>query len=174
MNKLETFTLGESSHVPTFLSGESIYRCLMNFYLRNLLIIVNQRGWKKSIRLVTLNTANSIVSLDRSKRFILKEKIMILVSEGKIIIVQDETAEANNASVETNQQKCSRLLFMPNTTFLRFGSLALIWSWCSEEKTWGFTRYREPHRKWNLCLDFFYSYEGETSSILRIRLPKTR
>lgn len=125
-NKLEAFTPGESSHVPTFLSGESIYRCLMNFYLRNLLIIVNQRGWKKSIRLVTLNTANSIVSLDRSKRFILKEKIMILVSEGKIIIVQDETAEANNASVETNQQKCSRLLFMPNTTFLRFGSLALI------------------------------------------------
>ncbi|KAG5591245.1 hypothetical protein H5410_041759 [Solanum commersonii] len=41
-----------------------------------------------------------------SKCFILKEKIMMLVSKGKIIIDQDETAEANHASVAPNQQKC--------------------------------------------------------------------
>ncbi|WMV44440.1 hypothetical protein MTR67_037825 [Solanum verrucosum] len=51
-----------------------------------------------------------------SKCFILKEKIMMLVSEGKIIIDQDETTEANHASVAPNQKKCSR------STFLQFGS----------------------------------------------------
>ena len=45
---------------------------------------------------------------------------MMLVSEGKIIIDQDETAEANHASVAQNQNKCSR------STFLQFGSLTSI------------------------------------------------
>ena len=39
-----------------------------------------------------------------SKCFILKEKVMMLVSEGKIIIDQDEFAEANHASVAPNQR----------------------------------------------------------------------
>ena len=62
----------------------------------------------------------------KSKCFILKEKIMMLVSEGKIIIDQDETLEANHASVAPNQKKCSRSSSMRNTPFLRFGSLAPI------------------------------------------------
>ncbi|KAH0748540.1 hypothetical protein KY290_027772 [Solanum tuberosum] len=55
-----------------------------------------------------------------SKYFILKEKIMMLVSEGKIIIDQDETTEANHSSVAPNQKKCLRF------TFLQFGSLTLV------------------------------------------------
>ncbi|XP_015169872.1 uncharacterized protein [Solanum tuberosum] len=55
-----------------------------------------------------------------SKCFILKEKIMMLVSEGIIIIDQDDKAEANHASVAPNQKKCSR------STFLQFGSLTPI------------------------------------------------
>ncbi|KAK4716612.1 hypothetical protein R3W88_014950 [Solanum pinnatisectum] len=53
-----------------------------------------------------------------SKCFILKEKIMMLVSEGKFIIDLDETAEANHASVAPNQKKFSRSQSMSNTTFL--------------------------------------------------------
>ena len=51
---------------------------------------------------------------------------MMLVREGKIIIDQDETLEANHASVAPNQKKCSRSSSMRNTPFLRFGSLAPI------------------------------------------------
>ena len=51
---------------------------------------------------------------------------MMLVSEGKIIINQDETVEANHASIAPNQTKCSMSLSILNTTFLRFGSLAPI------------------------------------------------
>ena len=48
----------------------------------------------------------------------------MLVSEGKIIIDLDEMAEANHTSVAPNQKNFSRLSSIPNTTFLRFGSLA--------------------------------------------------
>ncbi|KAH0781243.1 hypothetical protein KY290_000841 [Solanum tuberosum] len=60
-----------------------------------------------------------------SKCFILKEKIMMLVSEGKIIIDMDETREGNHAGVASNQKKCSRSQIMPNTLFLLFGSFTL-------------------------------------------------
>ena len=51
---------------------------------------------------------------------------MMLVSEGKIVINQDETAEANHASVAPNRKKCSRSPSVPNATFLQFGSLAPV------------------------------------------------
>lgn len=61
-----------------------------------------------------------------SKCFILKEKIMMLVSEGKLIIYQDEIAEENHANVAPNKNKWSSSPSIPNTTFLRFGSLTHI------------------------------------------------
>ncbi|KAH0738024.1 hypothetical protein KY290_036729 [Solanum tuberosum] len=42
-----------------------------------------------------------------SKSFILKEKITMLVSEGKIIIDMDEAVDANQFSVAPNKKKCS-------------------------------------------------------------------
>ncbi|KAK4733917.1 hypothetical protein R3W88_008178 [Solanum pinnatisectum] len=54
------------------------------------------------------------------------EKIMMLVSEGKIIIDMDETLEANHASVAPNQTKCSRSQIMPNTISLQFKSFTPI------------------------------------------------
>ena len=49
-----------------------------------------------------------------------------MLSEGKIIIDQDETAKANHSSVAPNQKKFSRSSSIPNTTILRFRSLAPI------------------------------------------------
>ncbi|KAH0634868.1 hypothetical protein KY284_037654 [Solanum tuberosum] len=61
-----------------------------------------------------------------SKSFILKEKITMLVSEGKIIIDMDETVDANQFSVAPNKKKCSRSQIMPNTISLQFGSYSPI------------------------------------------------
>ncbi|KAH0725031.1 hypothetical protein KY284_000896 [Solanum tuberosum] len=61
-----------------------------------------------------------------SKCFILKEKIMMLVSEGKIIIDMDETTEENHASVVSNQKKCSKSQIMPNTISLQLGSFTPV------------------------------------------------
>ena len=61
-----------------------------------------------------------------SKYFIWQEKILRLLSEGKIIIDQDGKEKANNASLAPNQKKCCRSSSIPNTTFLRFGNLVPI------------------------------------------------
>ncbi|KAH0686101.1 hypothetical protein KY284_016654 [Solanum tuberosum] len=50
-----------------------------------------------------------VVGHPTSKCFILKEKIMMLVSEGKINIDMDETTEANHASVSLNEEKSTKM-----------------------------------------------------------------
>ncbi|XP_070026209.1 uncharacterized protein [Nicotiana sylvestris] len=47
---------------------------------------------------------------------------MALVSEGKIVIDMDETAEANYASIALKEKKCSRLQNVSSIAFLQFGS----------------------------------------------------
>ncbi|XP_009770181.2 uncharacterized protein [Nicotiana sylvestris] len=47
-----------------------------------------------------------IISHPTEKCFVLKEKIIALVSEGKIITDMDETAEANHASIAIKEKKC--------------------------------------------------------------------
>ncbi|KAH0743198.1 hypothetical protein KY290_031191 [Solanum tuberosum] len=51
---------------------------------------------------------------------------MMSVSEGKIIIDQDETTKENHASVAPSQMKYSRSQSMSNTTLFQFGSLTPI------------------------------------------------
>ncbi|OIT19444.1 hypothetical protein A4A49_55051, partial [Nicotiana attenuata] len=63
-----------------------------------------------------------IISHPTEKCFVLKEKIMALVSEGKIIIDMDETAKANHASIALKEKKCSKLHNMSSTASLQFGS----------------------------------------------------
>ncbi|OIT31183.1 hypothetical protein A4A49_55384, partial [Nicotiana attenuata] len=63
-----------------------------------------------------------VISHPTEKCFVLKEKIMALVSEGKIIIDMDETAEANHASIALKEKKCSKLHNVSSTNFLQFGS----------------------------------------------------
>ncbi|OIS96953.1 hypothetical protein A4A49_50530 [Nicotiana attenuata] len=63
-----------------------------------------------------------VISHPTEKCFVLKEKIMALVSEGKIIIDMDETAEANHASIALKEKKCSKLHNVSSTAFLQFGS----------------------------------------------------
>ncbi|OIT29925.1 hypothetical protein A4A49_51406 [Nicotiana attenuata] len=65
-----------------------------------------------------------VIDLPESKRpeEIGKEKIMAFVSEGKIIIHMDETAEENHASVALKEKKCSKLHNVSRTAFLQFGS----------------------------------------------------
>lgn len=52
-----------------------------------------------------------VIGHPTGKCFVLKEKIMTLVSEGKIIIDMDETMDAKHASV-VDRQKCSMPLTM--------------------------------------------------------------
>nr|XP_016503175.1 PREDICTED: uncharacterized protein LOC107821263 [Nicotiana tabacum] len=63
-----------------------------------------------------------VISHPTEKFFVLKEKIMALVSEGKIIVDMDETVEANYASVVPKEKKRSRLQNMSSNAFLQFGS----------------------------------------------------
>ncbi|OIT05051.1 hypothetical protein A4A49_04639 [Nicotiana attenuata] len=63
-----------------------------------------------------------VISHPTEKYFVLKEKIMTLVSEGKIIIDMDETEEANHASIALKVKKCSRLQNASSTAVLQFGS----------------------------------------------------
>ncbi|KAH0706244.1 hypothetical protein KY285_010749 [Solanum tuberosum] len=103
-----------------------------------------------------------------SKCFILKEKIMMLVSEGKIIIDQDETTEANHASVAQNQNKCSR------STFLQFGSLTPI-EVDFPRKTLEGSLEIDNHKEnevdgWTLVTH----KKRRHQAVFRVRLPKTR
>ncbi|KAK4730001.1 hypothetical protein R3W88_022989 [Solanum pinnatisectum] len=109
-----------------------------------------------------------ILSYLTSKCFILKEKIMMLVSEGKITIDQDETAEAYHASVAPNQKKCSRSIFM------QFGSLTPI-EVDFPRKTLEGSLEIDNHEKnevdgWTLVTH----KKRRHQAVLRIRLPKTR
>ncbi|XP_075111836.1 uncharacterized protein LOC142181985 [Nicotiana tabacum] len=63
-----------------------------------------------------------VISHPTEKCFVLKEKIMVLVSEGKIIIDMDKIAKANHATIALNEKKCSKLHNVSSTTFLQFGS----------------------------------------------------
>jgi len=103
-----------------------------------------------------------------SKCFILKEKIMMLVSEGKIIIDQDETTEENHASVAPNQKKCSR------STFLKFGSLTPI-EVDFPRKTLEGSLEIDNHKEnkadgWTLVTH----KKRRHQAVFRVRLPKTR
>ncbi|PHU14001.1 putative pectin methyltransferase QUA2 [Capsicum chinense] len=63
-----------------------------------------------------------VVGHPTGKFFILKEKIMMLVSEGKIIIDVDEIVEANHSSIIPKKKECSMLQTMTSSIFLQFRS----------------------------------------------------
>ncbi|KAG5586543.1 hypothetical protein H5410_046977 [Solanum commersonii] len=143
MNKLETFTPRESSHVPTCPPGfdfDARNKDVEESLAKAVPLILDEFLAKKVIDLLESKRPEEINKVGdpkyckfhrtlghpTSKCFILKEKIMMLVSEGKIIINMDETAEANHASVASNQKKRSRSQIMPNTISLLFGSFTPV------------------------------------------------
>ncbi|KAH0685738.1 hypothetical protein KY290_017267 [Solanum tuberosum] len=106
-----------------------------------------------------------------SKCFILKEKITMLVSEGKIIIDMDETLEANHASVAPNQKKCSKSQIMPNTISLQFGSFTPIEVDFPKKTSEGSLEIHDNEADgWTLVTH----KKRRHQEVLRIRLPKTR
>ncbi|KAK4716567.1 hypothetical protein R3W88_014905 [Solanum pinnatisectum] len=132
MNKLEAFTPGESSHDPT---------CPSSFDQQN-----------KDLE----------ESLVKSK--FQKEKQSASVAALSVQQLQDmimNTIRANHASVAPNQKKCSRSPSMPNTTFLRFGSLEPI-------------EVDFPRKTLKGSLEIDNHKENEVDAVLRIQLPKTR
>ena len=99
---------------------------------------------------------------------------MMLVSEGKIIIDQDKTVEANHASVAPNRKKCSRSPSVPNATFLQFGSLAPVKVDVPRKNPEGSLEI-DNHKDnkvddWTLVTRKKRRYQA----VLRIRLSKTR
>ena len=109
-----------------------------------------------------------------TKCFILKGKIMMLVSEGKLTIDQDETAEENHSSVAQNQKKFSRSSSTPNTTFIKFESLAPIevdFLRITIEVSLEIQNHNENEDD---CWTLATRKKQRDQEVLRLRLPKTR
>ncbi|WMV54808.1 hypothetical protein MTR67_048193 [Solanum verrucosum] len=93
---------------------------------------------------------------------------MMLVSEGKIIIDQDNKAEANHASVAPNQKKCSR------STFLQFESFTPIEGYFPRKTLEGSLEIDNHEENkvdgWTLVTH----KKRRHQVVLKIRLPETR